>query len=89
MADKINIELDDYERDLLLKFSNQFLCQNIVHKISKAKKRGDYYTVSFSHHEVEYLVGDISFIINHSDDDEESDIIFELNDLAERFESYI
>ena len=88
MADKITIELEECERELLLKFSNQLFYQDIVEKITEAPKKGDYYSLSLKRFEVEDLVGNLSFIINHSDD-EDPDVIDELNDLTDSFESYI
>ena len=90
MSDIIEIELDAYERDLLLRFRPHMLYDDIVQKIVKARKRKNgYYYVFFSHNDLEDLVGNLSFIINHEDDNEESGVILELNDLTDRFENYL
>ena len=90
MTDKIEIELDAHERDLLLRFRSHMLYDDIVQKIVKARKRKNgYYYVFFSHNDLEDLVGNLSFIVNHEDDNEDSGVILELNDLADRFENHL
>ena len=90
MSDIIEIELDAHERDLLLRFRSHMLYDDIVQKIIRAKKRKNgYYYVFFSHNDLDDLVGNLSFIVNHEDDNEDSDVILALNDLADRFENYL
>ena len=90
MADRIEIELDSYERDLLLRFRMHMLYDDIVQIIVKSRKRKNgYYYVSFSHNDLDDLVGNLSFIVNHEDDHEESGVILELNDLTDRIENYL
>ena len=90
MTDRIEIELDPNERDLLLRFREHMLYDDIVQRIVKAKKRKNgYYYVSLSNHDIDDLVGNLSFIVNHEDDNEDSGVILELNDLADRFENHL
>ena len=90
MTDIIEIELYPNERDLLLRFRMHMLYDDIVQIIVKSRKRKNgYYYVSFSHNDLDDLVGNLSFIVNHEDDHEESGVILELNDLADRFENHL
>lgn len=84
MADKIKFELDEFERDLLLKFSGHLDYLDLDKRIANARRKGDFYTVKFSQFELEQMAGELSAIINH---DQADDVFDELNELVDRFES--